>query len=67
MDCSLRRESGPTSLRILMQWRDGIQLGAIVLLAALGATLIAVGALASGVVLCCVGVVWFWRLYRASE
>ncbi|SNS76313.1 hypothetical protein [Rhodococcoides kyotonense] len=50
-----------------MDWRDGLQLGGIVALAAVGTTLLAVGALGSGIALIVVGMLWFWRLYRTGE
>ncbi|MBY6678049.1 MULTISPECIES: hypothetical protein [unclassified Rhodococcus (in: high G+C Gram-positive bacteria)] len=42
-----------------------LQLGVIVLLAALSAMLLFVGAFGSGAVIASAASVWFWRLYRA--
>lgn len=50
-----------------MEWKDGLQLAAIVALAAFGAMLVAVGALGSGLTALAVGAVWFWRMYRTAE
>lgn len=51
----------------LMQWRDGLQLAAIVVLVGIGSSLLVVGAYGSGGLMLLVGAVWFWRLYRTGE
>ncbi|KIQ19545.1 MULTISPECIES: hypothetical protein [unclassified Rhodococcus (in: high G+C Gram-positive bacteria)] len=48
-----------------MQFAAIVQLVVIVLLAALSAMLLFVGAFGSGAVLASGATVWFWRLYRA--
>lgn len=50
----------------IVTWRDGTQLAVIAMMAALGATLIVVGAL-SGVALMIVAGIWFLYLYRRAE
>lgn len=50
-----------------MQWRDGLQLAAIVVLVGIGSSLLVVGAYGSGGLMLLVGAVWFWRLYRTGE
>lgn len=49
----------------VMQFAAIVQLVVIVLLAALSAMLLFVGAFGSGAVLASGATVWFWRLYRA--
>ncbi|WP_153275400.1 hypothetical protein [Rhodococcus sp. P1Y] len=50
-----------------MAWGDGLQLAAIVLMCALGACLMVVGAYGSGGLLLGGSAIWFWRLYRTGE
>lgn len=50
-----------------VEWGDGLQLAAIVLLCGVGACLIVVGAYGSGGLMLAASAFWFWRLYRTGE
>lgn len=50
-----------------MEWRDGLQLAAIVALVGIGTCLLVVGAFGSGGLMLAIGALWFWRLYRTAD